>query len=65
MAPAAKKVKPGIKTTELAIVVLTDVGVVAASLGGVLSPKYAALAASVSAVAYSLSRGLTKFSGAS
>lgn len=52
--------KPGWKTTEFWVTVATDVGVVAASAAGVLPEKYAALAASVSVVAYNISRGLAK-----
>lgn len=60
-APSVSPVlKPGYKTTELAVVVLTDIGVLAAALAGSLSPKYAALATAVSGAAYALSRGLAK-----
>lgn len=52
--------KPGYKTTELAVVVLANVGVLAAALAGNLSPKYAALASAISTAAYALSRGLAK-----
>lgn len=52
--------KPGYKTTEFLVVLLTDIGVVTASITGNLSPKYAALAASISVAAYALSRGLAK-----
>lgn len=52
--------KPGLKTTELWVTVLTDIGVVAAALQGSLSPQWAAVAASVSTLAYSLSRGIAK-----
>jgi hypothetical protein len=48
------------KTTELWVTVATDVGVVAASLSGVLPAKWAAIAASVSTLAYALSRGIAK-----
>lgn len=50
----------GMKTTELWVTLLTDVGVLAAALQGSLSPKYAAVAASVSTLAYALSRGIAK-----
>lgn len=56
----ASSVKPGIKTTELLVTVLTDIGLVAASASGVLPPKWAAICASVSTVAYAVSRGLAK-----
>lgn len=52
--------KVGWKTTEFYVTVLTDVGLVAAALGGVLSPKWAAMAAGVAQAAYAISRGLTK-----
>lgn len=53
-------VKPGHKTTEALATVLVAVGVLAAALAGHLSPRWAAIASSVSVGAYSLSRGLTK-----
>lgn len=52
--------KPGLQTTELLLTVLTDVGIIASALAGVLPPKWAALSASISTVAYSISRGLAK-----
>lgn len=52
--------KPGLKTTELLVTVLTDVGVVASALAGVLPARYAAFAASAATVAYSISRGIAK-----
>ncbi len=56
--------KPGIKTTELAVSVLTDIGVLAAALQGSLPPKWAAIVAAVSTFAYSLSRGIAKIGAA-
>jgi len=53
-------VKPGYKTTELAATVAAAVGALLASWDGVLPPRYAAIAATASAAAYALSRGLTK-----
>lgn len=50
----------GIRTSEFWVLVLTNVGLLAASFEGVLPPKWAVVAASVSSVAYSISRGLTK-----
>ena len=55
--------KPGHKTTEFVITVLTDIGLLAAAVQGSLSPRYAALAAAVSTAAYSIARGLTKLHG--
>jgi hypothetical protein len=53
-------VKPGYKTTELLVTVLTGVGSWLAEWQGSLSPKWAALATTVSAAAYTLSRAITK-----
>lgn len=52
--------KSGLKTTELAVTVLTDVGIIASALAGALPAKWAAVAATISTVAYSISRGLAK-----
>jgi len=52
--------KPGWKTTELWVAVLTDVGIVVAALAGNLSPHYAAIATAVSSSAYAIARGLAK-----
>jgi len=52
--------KPGYKTTELAVVILTDVGLILASSADWLPPRYAALGSTVSAAAYALARGLAK-----
>ena len=52
--------KPGYKTTEFAIVVLTEVGVLAGALAGNLSPHYAATASAIAAGAYAVARGLAK-----
>lgn len=53
-------VKPGYKTTELAVTVLTALGSWLAEWQGSLAPKWAALATTVSAAAYALSRAITK-----
>lgn len=53
-------VKPGYKTTELLLSVLTIVGSVAFAIADKLPARYAAVASAVSAAAYALSRGLTK-----
>lgn len=58
-APVAPS-KPGYLTTEFYVTVLTDVGLVAAALGGVLPAKWAAIAAGVAQAAYAISRGLSK-----
>jgi predicted acyltransferase len=52
--------KPGHKTTEFAVTVLVALGSLAASLAGVLAPRYAAIASAVSVAAYSIARGLAK-----
>jgi hypothetical protein len=52
--------KPGYKTTEFLALLLVNIGSVAASLEGNLSPKYAAFAAAISAGAYAIGRGLAK-----
>jgi hypothetical protein len=52
--------KPGYLTTEFWVTVLASVGAVAASAEGSLPQKYAALATTISVVAYSISRGLAK-----
>lgn len=53
-------VKPGYKTTEMLVTVLASVGSWLAEWQGSLSPKWAALATTVSAAAYALSRAITK-----
>lgn len=57
------KLSAGIKTTELWLTVVTDIGVLASSLAGALPPKWAAVAAAVANVAYAISRGLAKQGG--
>lgn len=52
--------KPGIKTTELLVTVLADVGLVAFSISGALPAKWASVAVAVSTAAYAISRGLAK-----
>jgi hypothetical protein len=53
-------VKPGYRTTELLVTLLTGVGSWLAEWQGSLSPKWAALATTISAAAYALSRAITK-----
>lgn len=55
-----KVTKPGWKTTEFAISILTTVGALTASLAGVLDPKVGAILMGLSTFAYALSRGLAK-----
>lgn len=57
--------KPGNRTSEFAATVALNVGVVAAALAGVLSPRYAAIASAVSVAAYSVARGLAKLNAPS
>jgi hypothetical protein len=52
--------KPGYLTTEFWIAILAGVGATVAAAADWLPPRYAALAATVSAAAYALSRGLAK-----
>lgn len=52
--------KAGWKTTEFWVTALSIAGLVVSSASAGLSPKYAAIGASVSAAAYAISRGLAK-----
>lgn len=52
--------KAGWKTSEFWVTTLAIVGLVVSSGAATLSPKYAAIGASVSASAYAISRGLAK-----
>lgn len=52
--------KSGWKTTEFWVTALSVVGLVASAATTSLSPKWAAIGASVSAAAYAISRGLAK-----
>ena len=52
--------KPGVRTTEFAVTIATDIALLASALQGSLPPKWAAIAAAVSNLAYALSRGLAK-----
>lgn len=52
--------KPGYKTTEFLIVVLTNVGLILAASASWLPPRYAAFGAAVSTAAYAVARGLAK-----
>lgn len=52
--------RKGYQTTEFWVTVLSIIGLVASSASASLSPKYAAVGASVSAAAYAISRGLAK-----
>lgn len=53
-------VKPGYKTSELALTVLLCIGALAAALAEALTPRYAAIASAISVAAYAISRGLAK-----
>ena len=55
--------KPGWKTTEFWASLALGVAVVIESVEGSLPEKYAAIAASVVAAAYAISRGLAKLKG--
>ena len=52
--------KPGLKTSEFIVTILVCIGSIGASLAGILDPKWAMVAAHISTVAYTLSRGLAK-----
>ena len=52
--------KAGWKTTEFWVTAFSIAGLVVSSAASTLSPKYAAIGASVSAAAYAISRGLAK-----
>lgn len=52
--------KPGYKTTEFWLTLATQVGALVSTVSDNLPPKYAAIAATVAAVGYALSRGLAK-----
>ena len=52
--------KPGWKTTEFAVTVLTSLAALVASLAGYLTPRYAAIASAVAVAGYSIARGLAK-----
>jgi hypothetical protein len=52
--------RPGYKTSEFWITGLTITGLVVSAIASPLSPKYAAIGASISGAAYAISRGLAK-----
>lgn len=52
--------KPGYKTTEFLIVVLTSVGLIVSASADWLPPRYAATGVAVSTAAYAIARGLAK-----
>ncbi len=54
--------KPGYRTTEFAVTVLTALGALAAALSGQLAPKWAGIVAMVASASYALARGLAKLS---
>jgi hypothetical protein len=57
--------KPGFRTSEFWITALSITGLVISSAATVLSPRYAAIGASVAAAAYAVSRGLAKLNAPS
>ena len=67
-APTVSTIKPSVvpgwQTSEFWMTTLGHVGLILAAASGALPAKYAALAASLSQVAYNLSRGITKASAA-
>jgi hypothetical protein len=52
--------KPGWKTSEFWITGLLITGLVVSSIAAPLSPKWAAIGASISGASYAISRGLAK-----
>lgn len=52
--------KPGYKTSEAWIAVLTNIGLVVAAAADWLPPRYAAIGSAISTAAYALARGLAK-----
>jgi hypothetical protein len=58
--PVLQPLKPGYQTTELAVIVATEIGLVFSSAADWLPPKYAALGAAIAASAYAFARGLAK-----
>ena len=52
--------KPGHRTSEFATMLTFAIGTLAASLADKLSPKWAAIAISISTAAFAISRGLAK-----
>ena len=52
--------KPGQKTTEFLLVVLTAIGLVASAAADWLPPRYAAIGTAIATAAYAVSRGLAK-----
>jgi hypothetical protein len=57
-------VKPGYKTTELLVTVLTGAGSWLAEWQGSLAPKWAALATTIAAGCYAIARAITKYGAA-
>lgn len=52
--------KPGYKTSEFVVVVLTNVGLIFSASADWLPPRYAALGSAISTAAYAVARGLAK-----
>ena len=53
-------VKPGWKTTEFWVTILTQFSIVGGAIAGALPPKEAALLAAFSQAAYTIARGIAK-----
>lgn len=53
-------IKPGIRTTEFWVTVVTDVAIVATAIQGSLPTKWAAIAGTISSIGYAIARGLAK-----
>ena len=52
--------KPGYKTTEFFVTVLTAIGLITASSASWLPPRFAAIGTAISVGAYAIARGLAK-----
>lgn len=52
--------KPGYQTTELWVVILTNIGLVVSASADWLPPRYAAIGSAVATAAYAIARGLSK-----
>lgn len=52
--------KPGYKTTEFIVTVLTTIGLITASSASWLPARYAAIGTAISVGAYAIARGLAK-----
>jgi hypothetical protein len=59
----ARTVKPGIRTTEFWLTLVTIIGSLGGELAGILPGRAGAVVAAIASAAYALSRGLAKVGG--